>query len=55
MPVGVIDIPQQIQVSHNDREWAVKSIGTLEFVGDLLFKISMIEKPRLNIEFGLSL
>jgi hypothetical protein len=55
MSIRVIDISQQIQISHNDGEWAVKTMGTTELTGNLLLEISMIEKPGLNIDLGLSL
>ena len=53
--VAVVDVPEQIQVGHDQGQGAVKPLGPLELFQELLLEIGRIGQPGLGIGLHLFL
>src|SRR5258708_23413657 len=53
--ICIVDVSEEIEIDHDDREGPIKTVGTLQFAGQLLHKIPVVEQSGHPIGFRLSL
>ena len=55
VPVGVVDLAEQVEVGHDQRHRGARPLGPLELVPDRGGEVARVEEARLRVDPGLLL